>query len=116
MDVGLAQGGNHPIASPLGRPDIHKKHLVFPMIDDRIQFRAATYEIGRRQLALENGELKVIAVAAHFFEYASQPFVVGNIVANQIARTHTILHIGRTSSFIHQLYHWLEESVEVPIE
>ncbi len=64
------------------------------MVDDGVQISSAAHEVFRRELALENRELEVIAIAAHFFVDAAQPFFIGYVVANKIACAHTTYLIG----------------------
>ena len=41
------------------RTEVHKQNLVFAMVDDFRKLRAERHQIGSRQPAFENGELKV---------------------------------------------------------
>jgi len=60
------------------------------VVDDAGQFGAAPDEIACRELALEDGILKMVTVASHGFEDLAQAFVVADIVTDEIRLPHSI--------------------------
>jgi len=60
------------------------------MIDDFGQTLSALNEIARRELAFENAILKMITESLHCFEDLSKTFVIGDIVANDVSRSHIL--------------------------
>ena len=79
---------DHAVPAPLGRSQVDEQHLVFPMMDDRRQIRPAARQVGRRQLALEDRELQVVAIPAHGLKHLAQALVVADVVTNQIGSSH----------------------------
>jgi len=52
------------------------------VVDDAAQFDAEVGEIEGSELALEDGELEVVAVIAHDLEDLAEAFVVGDVVGD----------------------------------
>lgn len=73
-----------------------EEDLVFGVVDDAGEVRAAADEIGAGELALEDGELEVVAVAAHGFEHLAEAFVVRDVVTDEVGLAHGggMLHQG----------------------
>ena len=93
VHIGTAQRGNHAIATAFSGSKIDENHLILPVVDDGAQFRTATHEVFRCELAFKNGELQMVAIAAHLLVDAAQPLFVRYVVADKVARAHEI-HIG----------------------
>lgn len=63
-------------------------HLIFGMVDDCRKFRQALRKVCRRQLALENGVLQVVAIVAHNLNHLAKPLVIADVVTNEIGLSH----------------------------
>jgi len=70
------------------RTEVHKQNLVFAMVDDFRKLRAERHQIGSRQPAFENGELKVIAPPAHHFENVAQALRLTDVVTDDVGVPH----------------------------
>jgi hypothetical protein len=57
-------------------------------MNDVAEELATPGEIGRRHLAFEDGILEVVAEIPHGAEHAAEPFVVADVVADQIGVSH----------------------------
>jgi hypothetical protein len=86
--IRFAQSSNNPVTAPFGGAEIHEKNLVFVVMNYFAQGRAATHQIRRSKLALEDGELEVISETAHEFEDFAQAFIVGNVITNEEGTSH----------------------------
>ena len=86
--VRFAERRDDAVAAPLGRPQVHEQHLVLVVVDDRRQLRPAPRQVRGRQLALEDGELQMVAVPAHGLKDFAQALVVADVVADQVGGAH----------------------------
>ena len=86
--IGQTQRGNHTIPAPFRRSQPNKNHLVFVVVDNFAQSCFQFNLFRWVQVALENGELKVVAKIATGLKYLPQPFVVSDIVTNQVSCAH----------------------------
>ena len=59
-----------------------EKHLVLSVVDDASEVRTAADEVCGGELALEDRELEVVAIAAHGFEDFAEALVVSDVVAD----------------------------------
>jgi hypothetical protein len=62
------------------------------VVDDRRQFSPASRKVRRGQLALEDGELQMVAVPAHGLEDLAQALVIADVVADQVTGAHNLSH------------------------
>ena len=86
--VGDANGRNDPVAPAFRRSQTDEHDLVLGVIDDRLELGFEPNLFHCAQIALEDGKLQVIAEILARLEHASQPFVVGNVIADQIGDAH----------------------------
>jgi hypothetical protein len=91
--VGLAEGADDTVAAPFGGAEVDEEHLIGGVIEDVAQLVPHFGEVGRRQLALENRELQMVAVIAASLEDLPQALVIRDVVTNQVSIPH-----GRRSS------------------
>lgn len=98
MGIGLTERGDHAIAAAFGGAEVYEKDLIISVVDDAAKQLAAANQVGRGELALEDGKLEVIAEIAHGLEDLAQALVVGDIVADQIGGAHL--------AFIHDSDAW----------
>jgi hypothetical protein len=82
LRVGQAKRGNHPVTSTFGRSQSDKNHLIFVVIDYLTQSGFQFNLFRRIQVALEHGELQMVAEISTGFKHLSQSLVIRNIVAN----------------------------------
>src|SRR5206468_1074620 len=68
--------------------EIDEEHLIFSMVDNLAELGAAPGQVHRRQLALEHGILKVVAVVPHGLEHLPQPLVLADVIADQVTGAH----------------------------
>ena len=64
------------------------------VVDDAGEFGAAADEVAGRELALEDGVLKMVAVAAHGFEDFAKALVVRDVVTDEIGLAQRISSFG----------------------
>ena len=88
LRIGQSQRRNYPIPSPFRRSQPNKYHLVFVVVDNFAQSCFQFNLFRWVQVALENGELKVVAKIATGLKHLPQPFVVSDIVTNQVSCAH----------------------------
>jgi hypothetical protein len=81
-DVGLTERGDDAVAAAFGGAEVDEEDLIVVVVDDFGEFGAAADEVGGREMALEDGELEVVAVAAHGFEDLAKTFVIGDVIAD----------------------------------
>jgi hypothetical protein len=67
---------------------MNEQNLIFVVVDDAGKFGAAANNIACRELALEDGVLKMVAEATHEFEDFAQAAVVGDVVADEVGLAH----------------------------
>ena len=60
------------------------------VVDDIGQALSALDQIAGGQLAFENAVLKMIAIGFHRFEDFAKPFAVGDVITNDVGRSHTL--------------------------
>jgi hypothetical protein len=58
------------------------------VVNDGGKLGLAASEVGRSELAFEDGVLEVIAVVAHGLEDLPQALVIANVVADEVRGTH----------------------------
>lgn len=88
--IGPSESGDDAVASPLGWSQVHKQNLIFIAMNDAGQFGAQQQEVGLTELAFEHRVLYVVSVTSHYFEDLAQPFVVRDIVTDQVGSSHKI--------------------------
>jgi len=93
LHVGQSQCCDYPIPPPLRRSQPNKNYLILIVVDDFGQSRFQFNLLRRVQVALEHRKLQVVAKIATGLEHLPEPFVISNIVANQISRAHGILSL-----------------------
>jgi hypothetical protein len=81
--IWLTEGRNHTFAASFGRAKIDEQHLVFIVLDDFAKRVAASGEIDRRELTLEDRVLQMVAEVAHGLKDLAQPLVIADIVADE---------------------------------
>jgi len=86
--IGFAEGRDHAVAPPRGGPQVDEQDLVLGMVDDRRQCGPASRQVGGGQLALEDGELQVVAEPAHGLEDFAEALVVADVVADEVGGAH----------------------------
>src|SRR5208337_928014 len=84
----LSQRGDHALAAPLRRSQVNEEHLVVAMVNQLPQRMPAFRKINRRELALEDRVLQVVAKITHGLEDLPQPLVVADVVADEVSVTH----------------------------
>jgi hypothetical protein len=67
---------------------MNEQNLIFVVVDDAGKFGAAANNIACRELALEDGVLKMVAEAAHGFEDLAKALVVGDVIADEVRLPH----------------------------
>ena len=92
--VGAAEGGDDAVAAAFGGAEVDEEDLVLGVVDDLGEFAFEAGEVGAGELALEDGELEVVAPGAHDFEDAAEAFVVGDVVADEVGGAHGGSHEG----------------------
>ena len=65
-----------------------EQNLVFGVLDDAGEFGAAADEVGRGELAFEDGVLEMVAETAHESEDFAEAAVVGDVVTDEIGLAH----------------------------
>src|SRR5208337_2628439 len=88
LEVRHTQRGDDAVATALRGAEHHKDHLVFGVLDDFSQLGFELCLLPRIEVALEDGELEVVAVVLADLEHPAQAFGVGDVVANQIGDAH----------------------------
>ena len=88
MGVGLAEGGDDALAAAVAGAKVDEEDLVLAVVDDAAELLAAADEVAGGELALEDGELEVVAEAAHGLEDAAEALVVGDVVADEVGGAH----------------------------
>jgi NADPH-dependent curcumin reductase CurA len=58
------------------------------VIDDFAQGAFQFESLGRVEVAFKDGELEVVAEVATGFENAPEPFIVGDVITNQVRSAH----------------------------
>jgi len=84
----LAQGRDDAITASLDRSEIDEEDLIIAMINDLAERMAAAHQVGRCELALEDGVLKMVTEVAHRFEHLAEPLFVADVVADEIGVAH----------------------------
>src|SRR6266404_5996220 len=88
--VWLSQCCNHALTATFGRTQIHEQHLIYFVIDNRRQVRAAPRQVAPRQLAFEDRVLQMVTIPAHNLKHLAPALVVADVVADQIGGAHAI--------------------------
>lgn len=86
--VGFAERRDDAIAASIGWAQIDEQDLIVSIVDDVRKLRLAMKQIDFGQLALEDAELDMIAPVFHRFENLTQPFGVGDVVADDVRSEH----------------------------
>ena len=86
--VGKSKRFDDSFATPFGRTEVDEQNLVVSVIDDGSKFFTKGEQFGRAELAFEDAVLKMVATSANRFENFLKPFVVANVLADQIGRPH----------------------------
>lgn len=86
--IRAAEGGDDAVAAAFGGAEVDEEDLVEVVVDGFGEFGAEAGEVGGGELAFEDGVLEVVAPGAHDFEDASEAFVVGNVVADEVGVAH----------------------------
>ncbi len=60
------------------------------VIDNFGQALSALDQVAGGQLAFENAVLKMIAIGFHRFEDFAKPFVIGDVITNDVGRSHSL--------------------------
>jgi hypothetical protein len=71
----------------MSRAEINKRHLIFGMMDDERKIGSKLSQLSRIELTEEDGELGVVTAAFQVIEHLPAPFVVGDVVADEIVPT-----------------------------
>ena len=88
IDVGNPHRRDHPITPPFRRSQPNKNHLILFVVDDVFEGRLQVDLFALTQITLENRVLQMITKILARLEDLSQPFVVGDIVADQVGDSH----------------------------
>src|SRR5690606_21317944 len=67
---------------PVGPPDIYQEHVVFAILDQRVQAGLQLGAPPRRQAALEDRQLDPFAIAVHDLEDAAPAPLIRNVIGN----------------------------------
>jgi hypothetical protein len=86
--VGQSERGDDAVTAAVGGAEMDEEDLVFIAMDDLREIVAAADEVGLGELALEDGELEVVAVVAHGLEDFAEAFLVGDVVADEVGLPH----------------------------
>ncbi len=86
--IRLAERRDDPIAAPLGWPQVNEQHLVLAVVNLVAESRPALGQVGRRELALEDRVLQVVAEIPHGLKDLTEPLVVGDVVADENRISH----------------------------
>ena len=86
--VGLAQRADHPFAAAFGGAEVDEQHLVFVVLDDLTECVSALGQIDRRELALEDRVLRMVAKVSHGLEDLAEAFIVADVVADEKGISH----------------------------
>ena len=82
--VGLAEHFE-PFMEGMGRgAQVEQEHLVFAVVDDAIEPGAEAGEFGGVAVAEEHAVLDTVSLAFEQFKGLCAPFVIGDIVADEI--------------------------------
>ncbi len=82
VGVWFAQSGDDPIPSPFRGSKIDKENLIVVVVNNSAQRLPAANQVGGRELALEDGKLKMVSKPAHHLEDLPQPLVIRYVVAD----------------------------------
>ena len=88
--IGLPERGNHAFAAALGRAEVDEQHLVFVVLDDLRERVAATSQVNRGELALEDRVLQMVAEVAHGFVDLAEALVIADVVADEESVAHSL--------------------------
>ena len=80
----LAQAFDSAVKRIVGRTKINEQHLILGMVNDRRQVGTKLRQLTRIELAEEDGKLGVVAATFEFVKDLAPPFVVGDIVTDNI--------------------------------
>jgi len=86
--IRLPQRSDDSLAPPLSWAEVNEKHLVFVVLDDLGERMPALGQIDRRELALEDRVLQVVAEIPHGLEDLAKPLVVADVVADKVGVSH----------------------------
>jgi hypothetical protein len=75
---------DHPGYYSLHGPQVHSYQMIILMMDDAVEQRNQLRMLLRAQTALEDRELKPLAVAVHHSEHAPPAFGIADIVRNDV--------------------------------
>jgi hypothetical protein len=67
---------------------MNEQNLIFVVVDDAGKFGAAANDIACRELALEDGVLKMVAEAAHGLEDFAEALFIADVVTNEVGGAH----------------------------
>lgn len=97
--VGEAEGGDDAVAATFGGAEVDEEDLIFGVFDDFGEGGATADEVGWGELAFEDGELEVVAEAAHEFEDFAEAAVVADVVADEVGLAHGVSGGGYEAGF-----------------
>lgn len=86
--IGFSDRGDDAVTPAFGWTEVDEKDLILLMVDDAGQGGTAAGKVGRGKLALENGELQMVAEAAHELEDFAEAPVVADVVADEMGGAH----------------------------
>ena len=86
--IGLAERGDDPFATTVGRSEIDEQHLVVAVINNLVQFMLALSQVDWVELTFEDRVLQVISEIAHRLEDFAEPLVITDVIADEIGITH----------------------------
>lgn len=89
--VGLAEGGDGAFGTAFGGAEGDEEHLVFALVDEGAEFVFEAEAFVRGEVALEDGELEVIAPIEAGFVDAAEAAWVADVVANDVGGAHGFL-------------------------
>jgi len=92
--VCLAESRDDAFATSFGWSQIYEKNLVVCSVNDLGQALPTLNHVASRKLTFKDTVLKMVAVGLHSFEDFSEAFVIGDVIANDVGRTHTKDPVG----------------------
>jgi hypothetical protein len=93
----LSDRFDHTVSASRRRAEVNEQDLVMSGVDDFFELLFQPEHVDRIELALEDGVLDVVAPIAHGFKYLAKPFVVTNIVGDQVNVAHQKQWLGRSN-------------------
>lgn len=88
VGVGAPEGVKGAASAAVGGPEAGEEDLVFVVVDLRAEQAFELDALSGAELAAEDGELEVIAVATHEVVYPAEALWVGDVVGDEVGGAH----------------------------